>query len=168
MTPCQTNKQDSIVHSIGAATVGLLYGIFSIQFLAKLEGIFQSIILDYGFIHPYSFAATSILILVLYIYVNIWLKFIVNILFIPFGKKKLKIDRERIHFTYKLLGLEYSYRRSIPRHAIIKLDSNRGKIPEVVIWMGVYKYSFGKGFLNYDRAECVSRELNKWLNLKTI
>ncbi|WP_414621649.1 serine/threonine protein kinase [Calothrix sp. CCY 0018] len=168
ITPCQNNQKDSIVHSIGSATVGLLYGIFSIPFFAKLEGIFQSIILDYGFIHPYSFAAISILILILYLYVNIWLKIIVNMLFIPFGKKKLQIDKQRIYFAYKLLGLEYRYRRSIPRHAIIKLDSNQHEIPDVVIWMGVYKYSFGKGFLSFERAAWVSRELNKWLNLKTI
>ena len=168
ITPCQNNQKDSIVHSISSATVGLLYGLLSIPFLAKLEEIFQSVILNYGFIHPYSFAAISILILILYIYVNVWLKIIVNMLFIPFGKKKLQIDKQRIYFAYKLLGLEYRYRRSIPRHAIIKLDSNQHKIPDVVIWMGVYKYSFGKGFLSFERAEWVSRELNKWLNLKTI
>lgn len=168
VTPCQKYIDRSIYHFLGTYYVGIFYGIFSTPFLSKLEASFQSIIFDYGFIHPYSLAAVSILIMVLYIYVNIWLKIIVNMLFIPFGKKKLQIDKQRIYFAYRLLGLEYRYRRSIPRHAIIKLDSNQQKIPEVIIWLGVYKYSFGKGFLSFEQAEWVRRELNKWLNLKTI
>ncbi len=168
LTPSLDNKQSSLVHFMGAVNLGLLYGIFSIPFISKLEAVFQSIILNYGFIHPYSLAAVSILILVLYIYVSIWLKIIINTLFISFGKKKLQIDKQRIYFAYRLLGLEYRYRRSIPRHAIIKLDSNKDKIPEVIIWLGVCKYSFGKGFLSFYQAERVRRELNKWLNLKRI
>lgn len=166
VTPNLKNKESSLVHFMSTVNAGLLYAIFSIPFLSKLETIFQSIVFNYGFIHFYSLAAVSILMLVLYIYVNIWLKIIVNMLFIPFGKKKLQIGKQRIHFAYRLLGLEYRYRRSIPRHAIIKLDSNQQKIPEVVIWLGVYKYSFGKGFLSFSQAEWVRRELNKWLNLK--
>ncbi len=168
VTPCQKNKRSSMVHFMGAVYAGLLYGILSIPFFSHLEAIFQSIVFNYGFIHYYSFAAVGILILVLYLYVNIWLKIIINMLFIPFGKNKLQIDKQRVYFAYRLLGLEYRYRRSIPRHAIIKLDSNQQKIPEVVIWLGVYKYSFGKGFLNFNQAAWVNRELNKWLNLETI
>ncbi|MGB3761017.1 MAG: serine/threonine-protein kinase [Rivularia sp. (in: cyanobacteria)] len=168
VTPCRKNRESSLVHLMLAVNVGLLYGIFSIPFLSELEAIFQSIVFKYGFIHYYSFVAVGILALVLYFYVNIWLKITVNMLFIPFGKNKLKIDKQRVYFAYRLLGLEYRYRRSIPRHAIIKLDSDRGKIPEVVIWLGVYKYSFGKGFLNSNQAAWVSRELSKWLNLETI
>lgn len=168
VTPCQKNLDSSIARFLSSYYVGIFYGIFSTPFLSKLEAIFQSIILNYGFIHPYSLAATSILMVVLYIYVNIWLKIIVNMLFIPFGKKKLQIDKQRIYFAYKLLGFEYRYRRSIPRHAIIKLDSNKDKIPEVVIWLGVYRYGFGKGLLSFNQAEWVRRELNRWLNLKRI
>lgn len=168
VTPCIKNIDSSIVRFVGSYYVAIFYGIFSTPFLSKLEAIFQSIILNYGFIHPFSLAAVSILMLVLYIYVNIWLKIIVNMLFIPFGKKKLQIDKQWIYFAYRLFGLEYRYRRSIPRHAIIKLDSNQHKIPEVVIWLGIYKYSFGKGFLSFSQAESVRRELNRWLNLERI
>ncbi len=168
VTPSRKNKQSSIVHFVGAANLGILYGIFSTPFIFKLEAVFQSIALYYGFIHPYSLVAVGFLASILYLYVNIWLKIIINIFFIPFGKNKLQIDRKRVYFAYKLLGLEYRYRRSIPREAIIKLDSNQGKIPEVIIWLGIYKYSFGKGFLNSSQASWLSRELSKWLNIKTI
>jgi len=168
LTPCQKNIDNSMAHFMATAYVGIFYGIFSIPFISNLEAIFQSIVLNYGFIHPYSFAAISILVAVLYLYVNIWLKIIINIFFIPFGKNKLKIDEQRIYFTYKLLGLEYRYRKSMPRHAIIKLDSNQDKIPEVIIWLGIHKYSFGKGFLNSNQAACLSRELSHWLGIKTI
>lgn len=168
LTPCQKNIGNSIAHFFGTYYVGILYWIFSTPFIARLEEIFQSIVLSYGFIHPYSLAGLSILVISLYLYVNIWLKLIVNILFISFGKNKLKIDDKRVYFTYKLLGLEYRHRPSIPRHAIIKLDNNKGKIPEIVIWLGIHKYSFGKGFLNSNQAAWLSRELGNWLGVKTI
>ncbi|MEM6401651.1 MAG: serine/threonine-protein kinase, partial [Cyanobacteria bacterium P01_D01_bin.116] len=166
LTPCQKNLDTSMAHFLGTAYLGIFYGIFSIPFISNLEEIFQSIVVRYSLIHPYSLIALSILVIVLYLYVNIWLKIIINVLFIPFGKNKLKIDKNRIYFTYKLLGLEYRYRKSIPRHAIIKLDSNQDKIPEVIIWLGVHKYSFGKGFLNSNQAIWLSRELSNWLGIK--
>lgn len=166
-TPCQKNIDSSIAHFLITSYAGIFYGIFSTPLIASLEQIFQSIVLSYGFIHPYSLAGLSILVVSLYLYVNIWLKIIINILFISFGKNKLKIDNKRVYFTYKLLGLEYRYRPSIPRHAIIKLDNNQGKIPEVIIWLGIHKYGFGKGFLNSNQAAWLSRELSNWLGVKT-
>mgnify|MGYP001800524461 FL=1 len=55
----------------------------------------------------------------------------------------------------------------MPRQAIIKLDNSKDKIPEVIIWLGTYKYSFGKGFLNSTQAAWLSRELSNWLWIKT-
>ena len=167
LTPCQKSIDSSIAHFLVASYVGIFYGIFSTPLIASLEDIFQSIVLSYGFIHPYSLAGLTILVVSLYLYVNIWLKIIINIFFLSFGKNKLKIDDKRVYFTYKLLGLEYRCRPSIPRHAIIKLDSNQGKIPEVVIWLGIHKYGFGKGFLNSNQAAWLSRELSNWLGVKT-
>ncbi|MBV6625998.1 MAG: serine/threonine protein kinase [Rivularia sp. (in: Bacteria)] len=168
ITPCKKNRESSIVHFISAANIAILYGTFSVLLLPKVEAIFQSIFMNYGLINNYSLTATAILMVVLYIYVTIWLKIIVNMLFIPFGKKKLQIDKQRISFYYKLFGLEYRYQASIPRQAIIKLDSNKNKVAEVIIWLGIYKYSFGKGLLNTKQAAWLSRELSDWLGIKTI
>ncbi|AFY57795.1 serine/threonine protein kinase [Rivularia sp. PCC 7116] len=167
-TPCRKDRESSIVHFIGTLNVAILYGMSSILLLPKIEAIFQPIFINHGLMNNYLLAATAILMAMLSIYVTIWLKIIVNMLFIPFGKKKLQIDKQRIYFSYKLLGLEYRYRPSIPRQAIIKLDSNTNKIPEVIIWLGIYKYSFGKGFLNTAQAAWLSRELRDWLDIKTI
>ncbi|MEL7240927.1 MAG: serine/threonine-protein kinase [Cyanobacteria bacterium J06643_5] len=166
LTPCQKNIDDSINHFLITYYIGIFYGIFSTPFIVTLEEVFQSTILNYGFIHPYSLAGLIVLVTSLYLYVNIWLKIIVNILFISFGKNKLKIDDKRVYFTYKLLGLEYRHRPSMPRNAIIRLDNNQAKIPEVAIWLGVHKYSFGKGFLNSYQAAWLSRELSHWLGIK--
>ena len=85
LTPCQKNLDTSMAHFLGTAYLGIFYGIFSIPFISNLEEIFQSIVVRYSLIHPYSLIALSILVIVLYLYVNIWLKIIINVLFIPFG-----------------------------------------------------------------------------------
>ena len=92
LTPCQKSIDSSIAHFLVASYVGIFYGIFSTPLIASLEDIFQSIVLSYGFIHPYSLAGLTILVVSLYLYVNIWLKIIINIFFLSFGKNKLKID----------------------------------------------------------------------------
>lgn len=166
MTPLQKNIDTSIAHFTAAVSLGIFYGIYSIPLISNLENIFQSVVINHGFIHPLSLLAVGVLVLILYIYVNIWLKILVNIFFIPFGKSKLKIDKQRIYFTYKIFGIEYRYRRSIPRHAIIKIDNNQGKIPQVIIWLGIYKYTFGKGFLNSNQAAWICRELSHWLGIE--
>ena len=167
-TPCQKHKKDSIAHFIIAANIGFLYGLLSKPLLSTLETIIQSLLINYGLTHIYSLAAICILPLIILIYAIIWVKIIENIFFIPFGKHQLKIDDKRIYFAYKLFGLEYRYRRSMPRQAIIKLDTNtnsKNKIPEIIIWVGVYKYSFGKHFLTSKEARLLSRKISNWLGL---
>lgn len=167
VTPCHKDKKKSIIYFISAGCAAVFYGFYSIPLLSTLEAIFHLIIINYGLTHFYSLIAFFLLPCLLFLYVKIWEKILVYMLFIPFGKHQLQIDKKKVYFAYKLFGLEYRYRRPIPRQEIIKLDSSKDKIPEVIIWLGTYKYSFGKGFLNCTQAAWLSRELSNWLGIKT-